>query len=299
MKGRLFHALFQEQKDLYTEMHMTVTGILAMERIKNSYILPYWNNELKNNILKSWNFLKMAMKTSCVDNGVKFSNSKCNWSTGAGVPIYVLGHILYGAKVSGETIILNQLKTYFRTQEVIEKPFFNIHWNARPGEKPCEGYWECYHRSSNDVELTSYVLLSTMPENTIRKQDVRIMRYLQSKRNKQGGWSSTQDTMMAMTALSVFAKRMGSKLEPYVKNKNIKVSYEIDGIKDSLTIDGRNSGYVKKIEAEIGQKIENVVSKGEGCLLAQTNVFYNIEEVEEDLNLGLSFDEVKGWFGIS
>ncbi|KAI3388693.1 hypothetical protein SNEBB_005572 [Seison nebaliae] len=69
---------------------------------------------------------------------------------------------------------------------------------------------------SKDVEMTSYALLtySLITDKTKGEQSkmnaILIMRYIASKQNANGGFSSTQDTVLALQALSMFGQVLKS-----------------------------------------------------------------------------------------
>lgn len=94
--GRLFHGFYNEDsvKGIFKDMHMTVTGILAIERVLEKNVLPEMKTELKNAKTMAWNWIQKAKEENC--QGV----SNCNWENGANINIYTLGHILYAASVS-------------------------------------------------------------------------------------------------------------------------------------------------------------------------------------------------------
>merc|ERR1719450_172715 len=69
-----------------------------------------------------------------------------------------------------------------------------------------------------------------------------------------------------------------------------KFNFKIGGAKKVTEINASNSGVVQIFEAPRGEKITELTMKGSGCVLAQTTVFYNIKEIEEDKNLELSYD---------
>jgi len=289
LKGRLFHPLFQEQEGVYTDMHMTVTALMALQRVVDANVYPKKSVKIKDIISRGWGFIKQAAIKSCKEKNAGNKNSPCSWEKGMNVPIYVLGHVMYAARVSNKKMLVNKLTKYFKSQQTVENNM--IYWKAKPGAKKCTDYWDCYYNASNDVELTSYYLLSTLTADNISMNDRKIMRYLQSKRNSKGGWSSTQDTMMAMSALSVFAQRMGA-----AASKDKKFNFKIGKVKKETQINAGNTGVVQIFEAPRGDRVSNVMMKGSGCVLAQTTVFYNIKEIEEDKNLELSYDAAKGCF---
>merc|ERR1719436_738813 len=88
-----------------------------------------------------------------------------------------------------------------------------------------------------------------------------------------------------MTALSAFAQKIGSN-----NSKDMRVQFKVGGQNKKTEINKENTGVVQIFEAPRNEEITEVTVAGKGCVLAQTTVFYNIKEIEEDLNLELSFD---------
>lgn len=111
------------------------------------------------------------------------------------------------------------------------------------------------------------------------------MRYLQSQRNDRGGWPSTQDTMMAMTALAKF-----SQLSTVRGNIDFTINYELNGQASSININENNKGYYKQVESGINNQFSKIKLSGRGCALVQNTVYYNIQEIAEDENLSLTFE---------
>lgn len=62
--------------------------------------------------------------------------------------------------------------------------------------------------SSNDVEITSYILLA-MLESESKVDVLPIIKWLVKQRNSNGGFASTQDTVVGLQALSKFAETTG------------------------------------------------------------------------------------------
>lgn len=65
-------------------------------------------------------------------------------------------------------------------------------------------YWNIHNGVVLDVETTSYALLFISKFDTARS--IKLARYLISEKNANGGWASTQDTVMAIEALSSVAE---------------------------------------------------------------------------------------------
>ncbi|XP_057209891.1 CD109 antigen isoform X2 [Triplophysa rosa] len=137
-------------------------------------------------------------------------------------------------------------------------------------ENVLSSFWQ---PRSSDIEMSAYVLLS-MNRQARMDEGFMLMKWLSQQRNHLGGYGSTQDTVMALHALSVYA-RYGSSdfldlsitvnnLMGPVANFNInKTNYLLQQSQDL------------PMEADDRVKVE-VVARGQGFALFQLNVFYNI-----------------------
>ncbi|XP_007943411.1 CD109 antigen [Orycteropus afer afer] len=135
---------------------------------------------------------------------------------------------------------------------------------------------ESWQPSSLDIEVAAYALLSHFLQFRV-PEGIAIMRWLSRQRNSLGGFASTQDTIMALKALSEFAslthtewttihvKVMGSSLPSPVK----------------FLIDTQNRFLLQSTELPVVQPIEvNISADGFGFAFCQFNVIYNVKNSE-------------------
>ena len=122
-----------------------------------------------------------------------------------------------------------------------------------------------------------------------------MVKYLQSKRNDRGGWSNTQNTMMAMTALAEYGKLVGQngKTDLTVEFTTKKTNEDDEEVSQNFTIDSENSGFVRQFDLKRGEKFTDVKISGNGCLLLQSTTKYNIESATEDKSLKIKFNRKK------
>jgi CD109 antigen len=80
-----------------------------------------------------------------------------------------------------------------------------IYWKNK--EPEVNTFWTKSAPRSVDIEITAYGLLLMLKRNDIQTA-AKIAKYLISKSNSFGGYSSTQDTVMALLALSKFSARI-------------------------------------------------------------------------------------------
>ncbi|XP_062569935.1 pregnancy zone protein-like isoform X2 [Saccostrea cucullata] len=154
-----------------------------------------------------------------------------------------------------------------------------VYWSRDESKPKKENLnpWETFYRApSAEVEMTSYALLAytvgDQPEAVINAKP--IVMWLSKQRNAQGGFSSTQDTIIALQALSVYGS--------LVHQGGMDITVDISGNKMSraFSIKDENklvlqSGPIPSIPNDL-----TVTVKGVGCALVQANVKYNTPKPE-------------------
>nr|XP_022911888.1 alpha-2-macroglobulin-like protein 1 isoform X2 [Onthophagus taurus] len=139
-------------------------------------------------------------------------------------------------------------------------------------QKKHTGWW---FSGAQDVEVAGYGLLallqSATPENIGHAGSV--VRYLQTQVNPQGGYYSTQDSVVALDGMSRFANLVNKK-QP---NLDIDVSTKQNGKKN---VEIRKRIRDSKVEIPLVEfpEVIEVKVKGDGCVLGQAAVKFNINE---------------------
>ncbi|VDH89375.1 Hypothetical predicted protein [Mytilus galloprovincialis] len=122
-----------------------------------------------------------------------------------------------------------------------------------------------------DVEMTSYILLGyNLKDDT--DNGIRIMKWLGRQRNPRGGFISTQDTVIAIQALS----GLGEKI--YVPNFQMSVNTVGDTWSQGKTFDVNNrNALVLQIE-DIPNTVRSVSvnANGKGLCLMEVAVYFNV-----------------------
>ncbi|XP_026106584.1 alpha-2-macroglobulin-like, partial [Carassius auratus] len=113
---------------------------------------------------------------------------------------YTTALLAYTFSLAGETSTRAQLLTALNNVAISEGN--KLHWSQT---------------SSGDtlaVEISSYVLLAVLSVQPLTTTDLsyanRIVNWLVAQQNPYGGFSSTQDTVVALHALSLFAAKVFS-----------------------------------------------------------------------------------------
>ncbi|XP_017069812.2 LOW QUALITY PROTEIN: alpha-2-macroglobulin-P [Drosophila eugracilis] len=139
------------------------------------------------------------------------------------------------------------------------------------------GRWWCWVWSQ-DVEITSYALLSLLESDEETADTVlNTVRWLVAQRNSFGGFASTQDTVVGLTALIKFAEKSGyeaAKWDVTVSNKGKREKTE------KLTTSEENDLLLQTVEFPQGTKSLEFEAKGTGAALVQISYQYNVVEKE-------------------
>lgn len=101
---------------------------------------------------------------------------------------------------------------------------------------------------SADLEITAYVLLAKLYNSQETQESVNqiisITKWINSQRNSLGGFYSTQDTVIALEALSKFATRF------YTSKINMKGAYQFNDIENQFIIDDSNRLLNQKVKLD-------------------------------------------------
>ncbi|XP_062505913.1 alpha-2-macroglobulin-like protein 1 isoform X2 [Corticium candelabrum] len=136
--------------------------------------------------------------------------------------------------------------------------------------------WSYYCRSSScDVETSAYALLAFANRGNIA-YSLRIVRWLLEQRNPRGGFKSTQDTVVALQALSEYGQLTLSD-----GRVSATVQLTASGLDQELIIDSSNAMQVQTVQLSALPTVIEVSVCGSGCLLASLGVNYNVPKPDE------------------
>ncbi|XP_068564419.1 CD109 antigen [Cebidichthys violaceus] len=139
---------------------------------------------------------------------------------------------------------------------------------------PDGGMSSSWQPRSADMEMASYVLLAQYQLGHIT-EGLALMKWLSQQRNHRGGFGSTQDTVVALQALSQFAA-----LTPQNTDVRITVNAGASPAVASFYIDRVNHLVYQSQEIDPEELNLQVSAEGRGLALFQLNVFYNVRNEE-------------------
>ncbi|CAM5099815.1 unnamed protein product [Eretmochelys imbricata] len=126
---------------------------------------------------------------------------------------------------------------------------------------------------SVDIELSAYALLSHFQQDRL-SEGIPIMKWLSQQRNHLGGYSSTQDTVVALQALSIFAALITSRKTGI----DLTVTGPSPEAPVTFSVDTQNRFLLQTKEISPMQPTAiSVSAEGVGFAIFQLNIIYNVK----------------------
>ncbi len=130
-----------------------------------------------------------------------------------------------------------------------------------------------YLPNSNDVEMTAYALMTLVARSDLENA-IPVLRWLISQQNSNGGFSSTQDTVIGIQALGALAQRISTT----TVSLNVKFNYKADDkeLNKQMRIDSSNAIVLQRIEMPLSTKYIEIEATGFGAAIVQVSWQYNL-----------------------
>lgn len=149
-----------------------------------------------------------------------------------------------------------------------------IHWERedKPAARPIDLFYPPY--SPAEVEITAYILMSIAKGPNVSQDELAFMAqvsvWIIRQQNPYGGFRSTQDTVVALQALSAYAK--------LIFNPNAQHSIQLIAQNkqfSNITLNKDNRLLVQRQSLSVPGNYSIGIS-GIGCCLIQSTVRYNV-----------------------
>jgi len=201
--------------------------------------------------------------TATRDKAVKYLED--NFSTDS--TTYELGVIAYALKLVGSSKA-NEAYDLFEARKT--ETTLMLYWATPAPVNP--DFWYYNQARSLDIEVTSYALITVLKRGGGLSTILKIVKYLVSKANNLGGYTSSQDTVMAFYALSQFART-------YSLNANVKLTLAPNvGSSISATVDSTNAFTLQSFELNSGARKVNITATTSDSGLAIVSLVCNFYE---------------------
>lgn len=165
----------------------------------------------------------------------------------------------------------------------------SVHWTRPQKPKaPVEHFYQTQAPSA-EVEMTSYVLLAHLTAQPAPTSEEliaasRIVKWITKQQNSHGGFSSTQDTVVALHALSKYGAATFSST-----GKAAQVTIQSSGtFSTNFQVDNNNRLLLQQISLPKVPGDYSMTVTGEGCVYLQTSLKYNVLPEKEAFPFALN-----------
>ncbi|KAM5140421.1 alpha-2-macroglobulin-like [Mantella aurantiaca] len=193
--------------------------------------------------------------------------------------VYTLALLAYTYTLCGETELRKAVLE--KLEEKAVRGDGQLHWKRDSVPPKQDSYW--YRAPSAEVEMTAYVLLAQLygPEPNLGKA-ATIVNWLSKQQNPYGGFSSTQDTVVALQALAKYSELTFSDKG----DVSVTVTSSI-GFLEKFHVDKHNRLLLQKASLPTVTGEYKVTSTGNGCVFVQTVMRYNVPPPRSDTSFSL------------
>ncbi|XP_011874735.1 PREDICTED: alpha-2-macroglobulin-like protein 1 isoform X2 [Vollenhovia emeryi] len=135
-------------------------------------------------------------------------------------------------------------------------------------------WWEDKFKPSLglSIEMTAYAVLSLVKlgGETNMVEALKAVRWMSKQRNAEGGFTSTQDTVLGLEALTKYATAMSSNAT------DLSVLVTAGEVDQVYRMHNDNRMVLTQIRLPVIPTIVEIFAEGEGCVLVQSNIKYNV-----------------------
>ncbi|XP_045321680.1 alpha-2-macroglobulin-like protein 1 isoform X2 [Leopardus geoffroyi] len=185
--------------------------------------------------------------------------------------LYTQALLAYTFSLAGEMDIRNTLLEKLDQQAIITGE--SIHWSQKPTRSQDARPWS--EPEAVDVELTAYILLAQLSKASLTQKEIAkataIVAWLAKQRNAYGGFSSTQDTVVALQALAKYATTA------YVPSEEVNMAVKSsENFQRAFNIQAANRLVFQQETLPNVPGAYTLEASGQGCVYVQTVLKYNI-----------------------
>ncbi|KAM0729472.1 Alpha-2-macroglobulin-like protein 1 [Formica fusca] len=178
-----------------------------------------------------------------------------------------------GVENGGNTMYTTAISTYALT--LLEHPKANDSMKLlieRATRNNDLLWWEDKPSLGLSIEMTAYAVLSLVKlgGETNMVEALKAVRWMSKQRNAEGGFTSTQDTVLGLEALTKYAAAMS--------NDNTDLSVLVTGneVDQLYRMHNDNRMVLTQLRLPVIPTIVEIFAEGEGCVLVQSNIKYNV-----------------------
>ncbi|HEY41848.1 MAG TPA: alpha-2-macroglobulin [Dehalococcoidia bacterium] len=195
---------------------------------------------------------------------------------------YTLALTAYALELAGSA---RADEAYQMLMAIAQEDEDGLHWGTGGDILPeqTRGFAPGIGRSA-DVEITAYATLALIKHGDSYNAS-RAAKWLSSRRNAYGGYGSTQDTVVALQALTEYSTGTRADVD-------LTINITGDGINEQVRLTADNFDVLQVIEIPVNTEIE-ITATGQGEAVAQVVRRFNLpqaETAESILNIEVDYD---------
>lgn len=158
-----------------------------------------------------------------------------------------------------------------KLDEKAEKVDGLTYWKKAVPESESKNIWN-FRPNAVNIEMTAYTLLAYIEAG--REVDgISIMKWLVTQRNKNGGFQSTQDTVVGLQALSKLAANI------YDSKSSVEISVSPKSSPPiAINVNSANAMILQKFDLPSSSRHFEVSAKGRGFSIFQISYRYNLDD---------------------
>ncbi|XP_036614485.1 alpha-2-macroglobulin-like [Trichosurus vulpecula] len=196
--------------------------------------------------------------------------------------VYTKALLAYAFALAGNQVRKKEVLVAL-DKEAVEKDNL-VHWQRPERPQVPEGPYS-YHSlaPSAEVEMTAYVLLARLtdlsgpsPEDLLQAN--RIVKWISKQQNSHGGFSSTQDTVVALQALSRYGAATYNK---HGQSAEVTIQSS-EAFSENFHVDSANRLLLQEVSLPKVPGEYNAGVKGRGCVYLKTSLKYNVHVEKEE-----------------
>ncbi|KAH8411964.1 hypothetical protein KR222_003896, partial [Zaprionus bogoriensis] len=235
---------YEERGDIFEQFDdggISLTAFVTLAMIENVDVY----SEYRNNINKALDFITRGLDTTSNLHAMALGT-------------YVLSRANHNAKAA----FLQRLDAQAINGDGRKW------WNKTAPVNEQQSPWYNATRSVN-IEISAYAALALL-ENNLVGDALPVLNWLMDQRNAHGGFVSSQDTVVGLQALLMFAERFSSQ------GNNVQIGFQYgEGAETILNVNAENSLALQSVELPNNIKNVSVSATGRGMALAQVSYKYN------------------------
>ncbi|XP_044316037.1 CD109 antigen [Drosophila rhopaloa] len=235
---------FEERGDVFERFGddgISLTAFVTLALMENVDLHP----EYRNNINKALDF---------ITRGLDGSNNLHAMALGT----YVLSRANHNAKAA----FLQRLDSMATNKDGRKW------WNKTAPAGEQQSPWYNATRNVN-IEISAYAALALL-ENNLVGDALPVLNWLMDQRNSKGGFVASQDTVVGLQALLMFAERFSSQ------GNNLQIGFHYgEGAETIINVNAENSLALQTVELPNNLKNLSVSATGRGMAFAQVSYQYN------------------------